>query len=117
MILIYKQIKKRNERKRLGAQRLESQPQGQEELAVINGENTVTEAASEKKELSPEEKTEKKRKRIYRFKIVLGLFGPFCLQSLDTTIIASALPYIATDFSMSFPSCEPGNLLLSLNMD
>ncbi|KAJ5768129.1 Major facilitator superfamily domain general substrate transporter [Penicillium manginii] len=99
MILIYKQIKKRNERKRLGAQRLESQPQGQEELAVINGENTVTEAAGEKKELSPEEKTEKKRKRIYRFKIVLGLFGPFCLQSLDTTIIASALPYIATDFN------------------
>lgn len=49
--------------------------------------------------LTPEEKAEKKRKRIYRWKVVLGLFAPFLLQALDTTIVASALPTIAEEFS------------------
>lgn len=60
----------------------------------------------EKSELTPEEKADKRRRRIYRWKIVIGLFAPFLLQSLDTTIIASALPFIAKDFSkppFSFP--------------
>ncbi|QUC24024.1 uncharacterized protein UV8b_08265 [Ustilaginoidea virens] len=35
----------------------------------------------------------------YRWKIVLGLVAPFTLQALDATIIASALPWIARDFS------------------
>ncbi|KAK1753190.1 major facilitator superfamily domain, general substrate transporter [Echria macrotheca] len=48
---------------------------------------------------TPEEAAEKKRRRIYRYKIVFGLAFPFMLQALDTTIIASALPYIATDFN------------------
>ncbi|KAJ5088532.1 Major facilitator superfamily domain general substrate transporter [Penicillium angulare] len=119
MILIYKKIKKHNEKKRIEAQRLESGAEQQEELAIINrnsvvseqpvseahvpaapvSEAPVSEAANEKKELSPEEKAEKKRRRTYRFKLILGLFGPFLLQSLDTTIIASALPYIAKDFN------------------
>ncbi|KAK0609413.1 major facilitator superfamily domain-containing protein [Immersiella caudata] len=47
---------------------------------------------------SPEERAEKKRRRVYRYKIIFGLFMPFTLQALDTTIIASALPFIATDF-------------------
>lgn len=53
----------------------------------------------EKPEATPEEKAEQRRKRAYRWKIVIGLFAPFTLQSLDTTIIASALPFIASDFS------------------
>jgi len=52
-----------------------------------------------KADLSPEEAAEKKRRRSYRWKIMIGLFGPFALQALDTTVIASAFPYIATDFS------------------
>jgi MFS family permease len=39
------------------------------------------------------------RRSSYRWKIVLGLWGPFALQALDTTIIASAFSYIVTDFS------------------
>ncbi|KAJ3471201.1 hypothetical protein MRS44_001300 [Fusarium solani] len=35
----------------------------------------------------------------YRWKIILGLVAPFALQALDSTIIASALPWIAGDFS------------------
>lgn len=54
---------------------------------------------TEKPEATPEEKAEQRRKRAYRWKIVIGLFAPFTLQSLDTTIIASALPFIASDFS------------------
>ena len=49
---------------------------------------------------------EKKRKRKYRWKIIFGLMTPFTLQSLDMTIIATALPYIATDFSKFLASPE-----------
>lgn len=53
---------------------------------------------------SPEDVAETKRRRIYRRKIILGLAAPFALQALDTTIIASALPFIATDFRMCLVS-------------
>lgn len=95
MILIYKKIKKHNERKNLDAQQA---------VTAKLEENPTTESPSfpsskEKKTISSEEAAEKKRRRTYRWKIIIGLFAPFCLQSLDTTIIASALPYIAQDFS------------------
>lgn len=64
---------------------------------------------SEKPELTPEEKAEKKSRQDYRWKVVIGLFAPFLLQSLDTTIIASALPFIAKDFSktpLTFPQAS-----------
>lgn len=64
----------------------------------------TTEKASskpKKPELTPKEKAQERRRRVYRWKVVLGLFAPFTLQSLDTTIIASALPFIAKDFSES----------------
>ncbi|CAK7212027.1 hypothetical protein SCUCBS95973_001323, partial [Sporothrix curviconia] len=56
------------------------------------------EAKEAKPELTPEQKAERKRRYIYRCKIIFGLMMPFTLQGLDTTIVASALPYIATDF-------------------
>jgi hypothetical protein len=61
----------------------------------------VTQQESRKPEdaESPEERAEKARRRRYRLKIILGLFAPFTLQALDTTIIASALKFIADDFS------------------
>ncbi|ROV97972.1 hypothetical protein VMCG_07069 [Cytospora schulzeri] len=52
-----------------------------------------------KPELTPEEKAERHRRQVYRWKVVIGLFAPFLLQSLDTTIVASALPFIAEDFN------------------
>lgn len=51
-----------------------------------------------KKERSPEEIADKKRRAAYRWKLIAGLCGPFALQALDTTIIASALSDIATEF-------------------
>jgi hypothetical protein len=41
---------------------------------------------------------EKKAARRYRIRLIIGLFFPFALQALDVTIIASALPWIASDF-------------------
>ncbi|KAH8820521.1 hypothetical protein F5884DRAFT_52681 [Xylogone sp. PMI_703] len=37
--------------------------------------------------------------RRYRIRVIFGLMFPFILQALDTTIIASALPWIASDFN------------------
>lgn len=44
-------------------------------------------------------KTEGHQALIYRLKLIAGLLAPFALQALDVTIIASALPFIATDFN------------------
>ena len=49
---------------------------------------------------TPPDPKEKKKMTSYRLKIIFGLAAPFALQALDTTIIASALPFIATDFGM-----------------
>ena len=43
---------------------------------------------------------EKLSARRYRCKVIVGLIFPFALQALDVTIIASAFPWIATDFGM-----------------
>lgn len=56
------------------------------------------EETQEGQEDEAEKKAAKKRRYIYRCKVIFGLIMPFTLQSLDTTIIASALPYIANDF-------------------
>jgi len=66
-----------------------------------NGE--AKEHGKKKEPRTPEEKAAKSRQRKYRYKIIFGLMMPFTLQALDTTIIASALPYIAGDFSQSRP--------------
>jgi hypothetical protein len=46
-------------------------------------------------------KQEKKAARVYRWKLIAGLFFPFSVQALDTTIVAGALPFIASDFRES----------------
>lgn len=56
---------------------------------------------------TPEQRAEKKRRRKYRLKIILGLFAPYTLQALDTTIIASALKFIAEDFGQSQYPAQP----------
>ena len=42
---------------------------------------------------------EKKAMSRYRWRLMMGLFFPFLAQSLDTTIIAGAASFIASDFS------------------
>jgi hypothetical protein len=43
-------------------------------------------------------KEDEKAMNRYRWKLVIGLFLPFFVQSLDLTIISGALPFIASDF-------------------
>ena len=52
----------------------------------VNGHNSIS-------------KEEARAANIYRWKLMIGLFFPFSVQALDTTIIAGALPFIASDFS------------------
>jgi hypothetical protein len=46
-------------------------------------------------------KDEKRAARRYRWKLIAGLFFPATVQALDTTIIASALPFIGSEFRAS----------------
>lgn len=43
-------------------------------------------------------KVEERAANVYRWKLIVGLFFPFSVQALDTTMIAGALPFIASDF-------------------
>jgi hypothetical protein len=100
-------------------------PGDQIEIAVPSGDNaapTDEEKAQslvvEKNDTPRDDPLQKKRRRRHRLKVILGLVAPFALQSLDTTIIASALPFIAKDFGGKIykenPSSEP-NLLTQLS--
>lgn len=74
-------------------------------ISTVRDSNSAPAVVPEKtiKTISPEEKAEQHRRRSYRWKIVFGLFAPFTLQALDTTIVAAALPTIAVEFS----ECRP----------
>lgn len=46
--------------------------------------------------------------RRYRIRLIIGIFFPYALSALDTTIVASALSVIASDFgklSILVPGC------------
>lgn len=49
----------------------------------------------------------------YRWKLMLGLCFPFMVQSLDTTLIAGAAAFIASDFSTSSTAPIPATLSLT----
>jgi hypothetical protein len=42
---------------------------------------------------------EKRARRVYRWRIMAGLFMPATIEALNTTMIAGALPFIGSDFS------------------
>ena len=118
MIYLYRKAQKAKKEKaereaRRFAVELQSNPDADgaapthpERAAPADGAATTTPKEPAGDELSL---AEKKQLRNYRWKLIIGLCGPFTLQGLDTTIIASALPYIATDFSTAPfrlpPSC------------
>ena len=52
---------------------------------------------------------EKRAMRKYRWRLIVGLYLPATVQALNTTMIAGALPFIASDFSKStilFPGTD-----------
>jgi hypothetical protein len=58
---------------------------------------------------------EQQNMKRYRWKLMAGLFFPFLVQSLDSTIIAGALPFIASDFRKQFSSTP--SLPFTQNLD
>ncbi|KAJ6790056.1 hypothetical protein PWT90_03967 [Aphanocladium album] len=102
MFYAYKKIKEHRRQKALAQETHDTTAQDVAPHAepAAGSENKVNDSkmVKTKKELSPEEIADKKRRRTYRWKLVAGLCGPFALQALDTTIIASALSDIATEF-------------------
>ena len=74
-------------------------------VAAPNVEHTDPDTAPTRKDSEPQiTRDEKLAARRYRILLIIGLFCPFALQALDVTIIASALPWIASDFRKSFSS-------------
>jgi hypothetical protein len=59
---------------------------------------------TEKTPPSPELEDEKRRRRIYRWKLIASLFLPYMLATIDLTIVATAVPFIASHFSSSAPT-------------
>ena len=60
----------------------------------------------------------KRARTVYRWKLIGGLFFPFTVAALDTTMVAGALPFIASDFreslALNSDSCRVfGALLMS----
>jgi hypothetical protein len=47
----------------------------------------------------PRDKQAQKEARVYRWRLIGGLFLPATVQALNTTLIAGALPFIASDFN------------------
>ncbi len=122
MYLAYKYVKKRKRQREQAKAAEEARPQATEtpQDGVLSDDTRALTASrptstqeypapisstpaepDSKPEETLEERAEKKRRRAYRLRIILGLFAPFTLQALDTTIIASALKFIADDFSAS----------------
>jgi hypothetical protein len=64
-------------------------------------------------------KAEKRARRIYRWKLVIALFPPQFLASIDTTIVATALTTISSHFGKSRPllgrAPDPQPLQISSN--
>lgn len=65
-------------------------------------ESTDTNQQSQTQASGPCElcKKEKHDARVYRWKLIAGLLLPYFLASVDLTIVAAALPFIASHFSM-----------------
>ena len=45
-------------------------------------------------------KEEERAIRVYRWRLIAGLFFPAVVEGLNTTMIAAAVPFIASDFGM-----------------
>jgi hypothetical protein len=79
-----------------------------EEVSIEKRPDQKSDEAPETKEIQesngpcPVCKEEKRAASRYRWLLTAGLFFPFTVQALDATIIAGALPFIASDFRKYF---------------
>ena len=71
-----------------------------DDSTIASSEKPVVVGVGEDEESEPSclSKAEKRAVWKYRAKLFVGLLFPFFLDSMDVTIIATALPHIAADF-------------------
>ncbi|KAL4734457.1 major facilitator superfamily domain-containing protein [Aspergillus similis] len=94
--LLYKHIKKSRAAKRQ-SNNIPLRPfDGQHDGDSLTTNNT---SAVHEKDISQEAEAEKKRRRIYRLKLVCALFMPYFLATIDLTIVATSVPFIASHFN------------------
>ncbi|KAL6234059.1 hypothetical protein BDW75DRAFT_213361 [Aspergillus navahoensis] len=97
--LLYKHIKKTRAARRQSdiVLQMHSNPfNGQRGGDALTSNNAPV---LQEKIVSPEAQAEKKRRRIYRLKLVCALFMPYFLATIDLTIVATAVPFIASHFN------------------
>lgn len=98
---LYKKIR---DRKRTSGEQhlLGPYPQNHDRNEAPAGAHSNNNEAS-KPEPPPEDflrdKEAQKAARVYRWRLIGGLFLPATVQALNTTLIAGALPFIASDFN------------------
>ncbi|KAL4746353.1 hypothetical protein BDW72DRAFT_210496 [Aspergillus terricola var. indicus] len=93
--LLYKHIKKSRAAKRQ-SQSIPLRPVDDQHAGdSLTSTNT---SALHEKSISHEAEAEKRRRRIYRLKLVCALFMPYFLATIDLTIVATAVPFIASHF-------------------
>lgn len=98
LILLYKHIQSRNQKEQ---RKEENQGSAQTDEVARSEDSTEKIGTTQADRENGEPKVsreERKAATIYRIRVVAGLVFPFSLSALDTTIIASALPWIASDF-------------------
>lgn len=96
--LLYKYIKKSRAAKRQ-SHNIPLRPfDGQHDSDSLTQPNA---SALHEKSISHEAEAEKRRRRVYRLKLVCALFMPYFLATIDLTIVATAVPFIASHFSTS----------------
>ncbi|KAL4915408.1 major facilitator superfamily domain-containing protein [Aspergillus aurantiobrunneus] len=75
-----------------------AQPQPNE---ATDGDNLAPSNATldlHENKVSPEVKAETRRRQLYRWKLISCLFMPYLLATIDLTIVATAVPFIASHF-------------------
>ncbi|KAL4966515.1 putative MFS multidrug transporter [Aspergillus stella-maris] len=97
---LYKKIKKSRAAK-AQADVFPLEPQSSPFGRTEDGEvlSSLPQKKLEKTSTTPEEKAEKRRRRIYRLKLIGALFMPYLLATLDLTIVATSVPFIASHFN------------------
>ncbi|KAL3461957.1 major facilitator superfamily domain-containing protein [Aspergillus heterothallicus] len=71
----------------------------QQQDGTVLSPNDASISTAEKVRPSPESEAEKRRRRIYRWKLISSLFLPYMLATIDLTIVATAVPFIASHFN------------------
>ncbi|KAL4936877.1 hypothetical protein BDV06DRAFT_227461 [Aspergillus oleicola] len=98
--ILYKKIKKsRAAKAQADAFPLEPQSSPFERTENDNIITSGPRPPLEKQTTSLEEKAEKRRRRFYRWKLIGALFMPYLLATLDLTIVATSVPFIASHFN------------------